>query len=542
MPTRKPKRTSDELDAAQMRRERRREVNEMKQQVGTVVRSLANGKKSPQEEAKEEAFRLLGRLGDHRVDNDDILVEGMQFVIPEVYAEDLGAAADFLLEVEEEQEKPHQFTRQFKARPYDGAMATMNTLKDLFGSEGIGKTKFNFFEGPTPPEMVSVPIGPKDSAQVPWGLIQFDLLRGELRLDSWRHPELGFLFQLFVTAPKKFKGYVEGLFEAIQNELDMNSIYRGKAIDGQEMPEFMDLSGVDPSEIIYPEAVEVQLRAQVWGLIDQYNRQKKLRLPMKRAILLAGDYGTGKTEAARLTALKAIAANPRWTFIHVRPGHDDLGLALSTARLYQPSIVFIEDIDTHAAVGDKDAVSWILEKFDGISSKGTEIMMLMTTNYPKHIVKGMLRPGRMDGIINFVGFDTDAVHKLIEALVPVELLAKDLDWEKIGKASTGLTPAFVREMIDRAKRYALVALDTDAAFKLDTDAFVDSALGLQEQLQLMNDAGEAKPRDPLSEAFKAQIANVLESTRFVDGDGDETLGEFARTFKVKEGINGNGRG
>lgn len=540
MPTRKPRKTEAEQEAADVRRQRRREMNEMKTQVGQVVRTLANGKLTPQEEAQQEAFKLLSRLGDHRVDNDAIRVEGKEFVVPDVYADDLGAAADFLLEVEEEQEKPHMFKRQYKARPFDGAMATMNTLKDLFGSEGVGKSTFNIFEGTKPPQMVSIPIGPKDTAQAPWGEIKFDLLRGDLHLDSWRHPELGILFELAVVAPKKFKGYVEGLFEAVQHELNMNSIYRGKAIDGQEMPEFMDLSGVDPAEIVYPESVDRQLRAQVWGLIEKYERQKELRLPMKRAILLAGDYGTGKTEAARLTAIRAMSAKPSWTFIHVRPGHDDLGLALSTARLYQPSIVFIEDIDTHAAVGDKDAVSWILEKFDGISSKGTEIMMLMTTNYPKHIVKGMLRPGRMDGIINFEGFDTDAVHKLIEVLVPSELLAEKIDWDHIGKAAGGLTPAFVREMIDRAKRYALDALDDNAAFKLSTDDFADSALGLQEQLKLMNDAGEAKPRDPLSEAFKAQITNVLESTRFIDSEGDETVGEYAARLAVKENT-GNGR-
>jgi len=528
---------NNEADRLEKRREMRRQANEMRNQVGKVVRDLAERPRSPQEEAEFQAMQVLGRLGDHRVNSDAIQVEGNTFIIPLVFQNDLGGAADFLLNVEEEQEKLHTFSRQYKARPWDGARATKVMLFDLFGTHGIGKSTFSFFGGERKPEYRSIPVGPRETEQVPWGLISLEVMKGTLELAVWSHKELGILFQLNITAPKKYNGYIEGFFEAVQKELDNNSIYRGRAIDGQEMPEFMDLSGVDPSQIVYTAEVERQLRANIWSLIDKYHDQKRMNLPMKRAVLLAGQYGTGKTEAARITALRAIKANPTWTFIHVRPGQDDIGLALATARLYEPSIVFIEDIDTHAHIADKDAVSWILEKFDGVSAKGTEIMILMTTNNPDQIVKGMLRPGRMDAVVEIGPLDTEGIERLIEALVPAELLDKNIDWEHIGNAAEGFLPAFLREMIDRAKRYALDQLDENQAFKLGTSDFADAALGLRTQLKMMQEAGEGTPRDALSEALKRAIAETINATAFVDSDGDPTNGEYATGMRVQ---NGNG--
>lgn len=539
MPTRKNNSGDDEKARIEKRREARREINEMKNKVGQVVRSLAERPRTPQEESEAQAMEVLSRLGDHRVDHESIQTGGKVFILPDAYHNDLGGAADFLLQVEEEQEKEHVFVRQYKARPWDGALAAKTMLFELFGTHGLGRSTFSFFGGEQKPQYISVPIGPHETAQVPWGRISLEVMHGWIDFGMWEHRELGVLFQLAITAPKKYNGYAEGFFEAVQNELDRNSIYRGKAIDGQDHPEFMDLSGVDPSQIIYTSEVERQLRASIWSLIEKYEAQKRIGLPMKRSVLLAGEYGTGKTEAARITALKAINANPSWTFIHVRPGLDDLGMALSTARLYQPAIVFIEDIDTHAHIADKDAVSWILEKFDGVSTKGTEIMILMTTNNPDQIVKGMLRPGRMDAVVEIGALDTEGIERLTKALVPTELLEETIDWEHVGKAAEGFLPAFLREMIDRAKRYALDQLDENAAFKIGGNDLADAALGLRTQLNLMTEAGEGTPRDSFDEVMGRIIASKFEQVEFVDPYGDKTSAENAVGMRVKNS-NGNG--
>jgi hypothetical protein len=95
------------------------------------------------------------------------------------------------------------------------------------------------------------------------------------------------------------------------------------------------------------------------------------KMPLKRAILFEGDYGTGKTLAAFLTA--QIATANGWSFHYCRPGRDNIATVMKTARLYQPAVVFFEDVDTIAEGGDADDVSQLLDIFDGNHREGHRV-------------------------------------------------------------------------------------------------------------------------------------------------------------------------
>ncbi|NIS12736.1 MAG: AAA family ATPase, partial [Thermoplasmata archaeon] len=88
-------------------------------------------------------------------------------------------------------------------------------------------------------------------------------------------------------------------------------------------------------------------------------------------------------------------------FIQCRPGIDNVYDAMKTARLYQPAVVFYEDVDT-IAQGDQTqghvAVTQLLDIFDGLTAKSTKILAILTTNHPEKIHKGMVRPGRLDAV------------------------------------------------------------------------------------------------------------------------------------------------
>jgi transitional endoplasmic reticulum ATPase len=238
--------------------------------------------------------------------------------------------------------------------------------------------------------------------------------------------------------------------------------------------------------------------------MDYTKAMRENGLPLRRTVLLHGPYGTGKTLAAYLTAQKAVENG--WTFIFVRPGKDSLNDALATARLYQPAVLFFEDIDT---TSDPEwDVSKLLDLFDGLQSKGTDIVGIFTTNHAEKIHKGLVRPGRLDAIIEINQLDTDGIWKLIHALVPPENLADDLDKEAIGEAMTEFQPAFVKECIDRAQRYA-IARNGGVPQVLTTADFVDAAKGLDDHLKLMNGAKEAPERDALTTAVTRVIDKVL---------------------------------
>src|SRR5262245_54811598 len=167
-----------------------------------------------------------------------------------------------------------------------------------------------------------------------------------------------------------------------------------------------------------------------------------MRIPRKRAILLEGPYGTGKTLAAYLTA--QIAESHGWTFIYCRPSRDDLGQVMGLARLYQPAVVFFEDIDVMAAGGDVDAVTRLLDMFDGIQAKGTEIVAVLTTNHKERIHKAMVRPGRMDAMVHIGALDRHGIERLIRVTVPEEILAVD-DYDAVYRSMEGFLPAFAKE-------------------------------------------------------------------------------------------------
>jgi transitional endoplasmic reticulum ATPase len=431
-------------------------------------------------------------------------------------------AIHFLRQKMDEDEQPMDFSKEFMYRPWDGAAATMTAIKRAFGA--MGQKGVPGFFGETPPRLITINISATETMQVPWGGIVVPHLPGMTFYTSGKHhEEYGSIFVLTASGPRKYRFHVEGLFRLVEEELRNNSIYRGKAFDGQEMPSFLDLNGVDPAKVIYSEETTVQLEANVWSLLKYSDKMEALGVPLKRAVLLEGPYGTGKTLAAYLTARVADANG--WTFLLCRPGRDDFFKVMGTARLYQPAVVFFEDVDA-LADSSQDHVRELLDIFDGIQAKGTKIICVLTTNHVDKIHKGMVRPGRLDAVIHVGALDASGIRRLIEATVDPSILAIDGDgwWDQIAESMEGFMPAFVREAIDRAVRYNVARNDGEVT-KLEGYDFIAAAHGLRPQLELMEGAKEGPEKDPLSQAMgrviRGTVNAAIEGAGIVDSDGDE---------------------
>lgn len=471
--------------------------------------------KSEQQRVEEALLDTLAELGGQRVSDDDLIFRGRQLVIPETMtARD---AITYLNDHIEQQEEETRFDRIFRFRPWDGAHALQNALRKVFGTAGIGKPTYTFF-GKNPPAMRSINIGVGETTQVPWGELAVPLFKGTMYLTATEDEELGQLFHLVVDAPRKYRKHVEGLFGVVQRELEENSIYRSKAIDGQDNAEYLPLDGVNPDKVIYSDEVVGQLNANVWSLLEHTDTMRKLNMPLKRSVLLEGPYGTGKTLAAFLTA--KVAVENGWSFIYCRPGKDSLDSVMATARLYQPSVVFFEDVDILAENGERDNVTRLLDLFDGITSKGTEIICILTTNHKERIHKGMVRPGRLDAMIHIGSLDQSGCQRMIEAVVS-ENMRGDLNYEAIFASMEGFFPAFVKEAIDRTVRYAIArqaheSPDTPIALDrliLVTEDFVQAAEGLRPQLDMLDGANEGKTPDTLTTATRGIVREVLDETK-----------------------------
>ena len=457
-------------------------------------------------EEEDKLRATLAELGGKNYSDEDIAYEGTRLVVPIEWKGDLKKAVHFLQAKIKEDDEVAVFARTYNYRPWDGAYCAYQAMRKLFGMVQ-GKMQYGFLGREIPPAYIQIPISATETAEVPWGRFQVPLLTGaNFYFDSTENADYGEVFSIRVEAPRKYRFHIEGLFELVKRELEDNSIYRGKAVDGQEQPQFLDLTAVDENRVVYSEQVKQDLSAHVWAALRYTDQHKQLRLPLKRAVLMTGPYGTGKSLAGYLTAREAVMGG--WTFIMARPGRDDFLQVMQTARLYQPAVVFFEDAETMTGVEQSNNISRILDVFDGVQAKGTNLMVIMTTNHPETIHKGMLRPGRVDAVIEIGALDDAGIEKLIRAILP-EGMVSAIDFEEVARACKDYVPAFVKEVADRASRYALARSQGALNYRIGTADLVFAANGLRPQWDRMNGAGEEKLQPvTLQQEMKAAVAEL----------------------------------
>jgi transitional endoplasmic reticulum ATPase len=465
----------------------------------------ANGSVADQNKVKSQALATLAKLGGLMTTEDDLVFEGRKFVIPE-NVKDLKQAVKILSQRAEDEETVTSFSRDFPYKPWDGAAATERAIREAFGFN-ISKPIVTFF-GVNPPQMITINDGPGSVREVPWGALQLPGLENTtVYLGTSMNRELGVVFRISVEAPRKYKAHIQGLFMLIERNLHEGSIYRGKPIDGGEMPNFLDVSGVDPNDVIYTQEVMQQLEANVWSPLRHADALAALGQPGKRSVLLEGPYGTGKTLAAYLTA--KVAQENGFTFILCRPGVDDLHDTLRTARMYQPAVVFFEDLDTvGSAQGTDDQVTRILDSFDGLQTKDLQMLLVLTTNHVERIHKGMIRPGRLDAVIHVGAMDRPGVERLVQRVIGDNLEA-EIDFDAVFAAYDGFMPAFVREAIDRTVRYSVARHDGTLGM-IGTEDLVLAAEGLRRQLDLMNGARDEAVRPSIESAIQGVVEKTVE--------------------------------
>lgn len=475
---------------------------------------------SPEQKQRQAILAVLAELGALSVTEDDILFVGEKIVLPATYEGNVLGAADYLRKYYEGQEKKYNHTHVFHYRPWDGANAFQQAMIKLFGTTGIGKNTKDFFGNEHPPQMVAVEIGVGQSVQVPWGQISFPPLDATFHLSYTTDKELGQLFVLTVEAPKKYRRHVAAFFELVGRELAENSIYKGKAINGADMPRFLDLTGVDPNRVVYSKEVLADLDANLWSLIKYTDTMRAAGIPLKRSVLVEGVYGTGKTLAGLITA--QIAEAHGWTFILCRPGQDDLFDTLKTATIYEPAVVWFEDIDVIAKGGSDEEIAKLLDALDGMQGKGVQVVAGFTTNKADQIQKGVLRPGRLDALIHIGELDADGYKQLVTNLVPEKYRGK-IDYKQLVTAFHDYVPAFVTEAISRAMRY-MIARNQGELDVITTADIVAAADGLRPQHRMMNDAHEGANVPTVDSVLRSTVADMLNHTVIgYDEDDNEGL-------------------
>lgn len=464
------------------------------------------------EEARKAAVEAMEIAGGKLLGEDDIVFRGSQFVLPE--GTTLDDDIEFLTERRNDEQSVTQFSRTFKFRPHDGARAASRVIRERFGFT-VGKTLWSFF-GRTLPQFIDVEVGLHKTEQVIWGAMKIPGFEDStFYFADARDNELGPVFRIVVEAPRRYRWAIQGFFGYVEDELRTNSMYRGQAIDGQAA--FLDTSVVNPADVIFSDSVTRRLKGDVWRFIQHTDLLLKRGMSAKYAVLLEGPYGVGKSLVGLLTAQVAVANG--WTFFMCQPGRDNLIEVLQMARMYQPAVVFGEDVDAVASASAEN-IEAHLDILDGIKTKGLRLMLLLTTNHADLIHKGMLRPGRIGAVISFGAMDREGVERLTRRVVGKELAA-DVDFDAVYESMDGYMPAFVHEALNRVVRYSIDD-DTGLVMPIDTTALITAADSLRDQYAMMQGATDRNIVSDLDSAFTRiigeRVTDVISRTQVCDED------------------------
>lgn len=417
-------------------------------------------------------------------------------------------AIDWLNKKITEEETEIAVHEEIEAFPLDGAYAFYCVLQERYGWTELIPT--GFFR--SPPVMIGLQVSPTETVQVPWGSVAIPGIDGSLQTHAdWGSENPKFIIR--GTTRQKFKKEIATIAKLTRERIKTKSIFRNQATvlrwkeegDGYHLqnPTYMEVNGIGEKDLLLNEEIAQQVKASLFTPIEQTERCRAHGIPLKRGVMLEGKYGTGKTLTARVAAAKCIMNG--WTFFYVDDAQH-LARALSFARGYQPCVIFAEDIDLFMKNRDSDDVNEILNAVDGIDSKKSEIMVVLTTNSVDTVVTPMLRPGRLDAVISMLPPDDKTVEKLLR-MYAGPLLEDVEDLSEASKRLSGNIPAIVREVVERAKLHAIAR---GGSVKLAGEDLDMAARGMLRHLALLEDR-PVDARAPIEKAAAILGEAIVES-------------------------------
>lgn len=397
----------------------------------------------------------------------DVVRYGEKIILPaEPTPMSYDAAIDVLTRKKLQEEEVVAVQEQINTFPWDGALALRRVLEKRLGAAITTKTLIDTGMGfiKRPPVEIAVEVAFGKTTMVTWGRYR---LPGVTDGDDWLETNVGehegmIVFKLTGEVRRKYMPLVKQLADDIKREVALNSIYRGKAVrirfyndDGDKIPlptpQFLDTTTVDMTQIIYADTVRAAIETNIFTPIRHATMAARLGVPTKRGVLLSGKYGTGKTLTAYATA--RVCEQNGWAFVYVQSA-EELADAIRFANHYGPAVVFAEDIDRVTRGDRTPQLDEILNTVDGVDTKQSQVMVILTTNFLGTINEAMLRPGRLDAVIEIEAPDQGAVERLIRVYAQ-GMLDEDTDVSAVAKQLAGQIPATIREVVERSKLYWL---------------------------------------------------------------------------------------
>lgn len=237
--------------------------------------------------------------------------------------------------------------------------------------------------------------------------------------------EPGIRIEILVPAGTAGAALVQQCFGELEQAVQAARSYRGKILSLDADSDYRGrsrgitvhrLPPVARDEVILPEQTLRLLNRNVLTFVNTRDQLRRLGQSTRKGILLYGPPGTGKTHTIRYLATHLPGHT---TLIITAEQIELLGAYMSLARLLQPSMVVIEDVDLIARDRDdmgpceESMLNKLLNEMDGLK-EDADILFVLTTNRPEDLEGALAgRPGRIDQAIEVPLPDETGRGKLV---------------------------------------------------------------------------------------------------------------------------------
>lgn len=257
------------------------------------------------------------------------------------------------------------------------------------------------------------------------------------------------------------------LFTELDGTIESASSYRGKVLSLEQRYAYTGessgitvhrLDAVDREEIILPQGCLDLIDRSVIRFAQQREQLRKRKQSTKRGVLFHGAPGTGKTHTIRCLASQM---PDHTTLLMTAEQAGLIGEYFSLARLLQPTIMVIEDVDLIArsreamnSECEEALLNRLLNEMDGLQ-KDADILFLLTTNRADVLEDALAnRPGRVDQAIEFPMPDAECRRRLIDLYGGALDISDELRKSVVDRTD-GMSAAFIKELARRSLQFAI---------------------------------------------------------------------------------------
>ena len=318
--------------------------------------------------------------------------------------------------------------------------------------------------------------------------------------------------QFQVGTPNSAEGtqIAKAFFKCLENAIQRADSYRGKilSLEQGEHSYTGESSGitvhklrhVERDQVILPESTLSLLERNVMEFVRQRERLARFNQSTKKGLLFYGPPGTGKTHTIHFLS-RALEGHTTLLISAEQVGL--LSEYMTLARLLQPSIVVMEDVDLIArdrtemnSPCEEVMLNKLLNEMDGLK-EDADILFVLTTNRPETLEVALAaRPGRIDQAIEFPLPDDIGRSKLV-TLYSQGVKLDEQGVAEIVRRTDGVSAAFIKELMRRIVQYHIERDGDGSINRDDIDQALDEMLfkGGSLNLKLLGASGRSSEEE-----------------------------------------------